>query len=113
MKIFVQWSTLDPEDWQEIDSSDWINLPQGPVPSNHNLSNEKLWVHALNVQGIVFMSFDHYAVEDIENSHHSPPGRDRDGVGDEGLPGGEVECYDVLDEHADGEPLPGAGEGGD
>jgi len=64
MKIFVQWSTLTPEDWQEIDSSEWSSLPQGPVPDNHTLSNEKLWIHAVNVQGIVFMGYDHYAVEE-------------------------------------------------
>ena len=36
-----------------------------------------------------------------------------DGVGDDCLSDRKVECDDVLDEHADCEPLPGGGEGGD
>jgi hypothetical protein len=69
MKVLVQWALASPEDWVEIDSKLWSSLPQGPVPDDlnfdHIVTSQKRWIHALNVQGIIFMGFDHYAIEDI------------------------------------------------
>lgn len=51
MKVLVQWTEDDPQDWQEFDHSQWPTLPDDPV-------------HGLNVQGVIFEGYDHYAVED-------------------------------------------------
>lgn len=62
MKIYVQWSQVTPRDWELIDSAEWPNITKGPVPCGGEvLTEEKLWVHSVNVQGVEFHSFDHYA----------------------------------------------------
>lgn len=67
MKVLIQWSALNPTDWEEIDSSEWSLLPKGPIPGPIDIinSNEKKWIHGINVQGVVFSGHDHYAIEDI------------------------------------------------
>jgi hypothetical protein len=68
MKILVQWTTSDLRDWEEIDSSSWADLPFRPDPTGTPISagvnNQKGWINALNVQGVIFTN-DHYSVEDI------------------------------------------------
>jgi hypothetical protein len=68
MKVLVQWTTAQPTDWEEIDSSSWADLPFRPdptgAPASAGVNDRKGWVHAINVQG-VYMTGDHYAVEDL------------------------------------------------
>lgn len=66
MKIAVQWTTQTPQDWEDIASQDWISTPSKPEPGLGDVIDEaKGWVHALNVQGVTFDGFDHYAIEDL------------------------------------------------
>lgn len=67
MKILVQWAKSTPEDWYELDSSQWSKLPQRPVPSTllSTVDTTEGWIHGLNIQGLVFNGFDHYAVQEI------------------------------------------------
>jgi len=66
MKVLVQWSAEGPRDWIEVDSSDWQRIPARPIPQGDEvIGNQPGWVHALNVQGLVFTGADHYAVEDL------------------------------------------------
>jgi hypothetical protein len=67
MKILVQWALPTPEDWQELDSSQWSKLPKGPVPSDilSVTDTTKQWIHGINIQGVLFSGFDHYAIENI------------------------------------------------
>lgn len=65
MKILIQWSLLDPTDWIEIDSSEWINLVKKPVPTGLDVvDTAEGWIHQINIQSVIFAGFDHYAIED-------------------------------------------------
>lgn len=67
MRVLVQWTRSDPDDWQEIDAADWPHLPGRSVPAEGQLGGDDDlpgWVHRLNVQGIQFIG-DHYAVEHL------------------------------------------------
>lgn len=67
MKILVQWATSVPGDWTEIDSRDWAKQAFRPVPSQASGLQPDArtgWVHAINVQGVVFQG-DHYHVDDL------------------------------------------------
>jgi len=71
MKVLVQWASLDPEDWKEIDSRDWATLPKAPVPSGQTLLNidkNILYVNAINIQGVIFTGYDHYAINHLSDS---------------------------------------------
>lgn len=68
MRVLVQWTRRRPRDWEEIDSADWGSLPRRPVPAPGQLGaadDAAGWVMALNVQGVEFTGYDHYAVSDI------------------------------------------------
>jgi len=68
MKILVQWTRLNPLDWEEIDSADWPSLSTRPVPASGEFGgadDAPGWILALDVQGVVFSGHDHYSVEDI------------------------------------------------
>jgi len=69
MKILVQWAKDAPGDWEEVDSRHWHRSPSKPDPTGLGLglNNTPGWVHALNVQGIVFSAADHYAVEHVDD----------------------------------------------
>lgn len=63
MKILVQWALVAPEDWQEMDSDEWPRLPKKPVPvGGEGIDNRRGWIFDLNVQGVTFAGYDHYAV---------------------------------------------------
>jgi len=65
MKVLIQWSLADPEDWEEVDSADWATLPSKPEPiGGEVLDNTKGWINKMNIQGMIF-SEDHFHVEDI------------------------------------------------
>jgi hypothetical protein len=66
MKLLVQWATSEAADWHELDSADWPATPAKPLPIGDDpIDAGPGWVTALNVQGVIFTSFDHYAVEEI------------------------------------------------
>lgn len=52
MRVLVQWTSDPPRDWEEIDHKQWRGLPEDAV-------------HALNVQGVIFEGYDHYAVGSV------------------------------------------------
>ncbi len=63
MKIYVQWTLATPQDWELYDSSDWRNLPKKPEPVGGEIIDDQPgWIHGLCIQGVVFNSFDHYAL---------------------------------------------------
>lgn len=67
MRISIQWTKLDPEDWIDIDVRNtgaarraWENLPAKPVPqSGEAIDNSPGWVFDVDVQGVRFSGFDH------------------------------------------------------
>lgn len=66
MKLLIQWTTLKPTDWEEIDSTEWTSLPKKAVPlGNEVISNEPGYIFQINIQGLMFAGFDHYAVIDL------------------------------------------------
>lgn len=66
MKVLIQWTLSTPGDWQEIDSSQWKSQPKKPLPTGGEaVDGATGWVTALNIQGIIFEGYDHYAVEDV------------------------------------------------
>jgi len=65
MKIYIQWSKASPQDYVEIDSSEWASLPKKPLPTGgETIDNRPGWIHSLDIQGIV-LSDDHYHVQDL------------------------------------------------
>lgn len=67
MKLLFQWTLRNPTDWREIDSSAFAALPRRaePNPGQTGDNNTQLgWLHALNVQGILFAGCDHYHVSE-------------------------------------------------
>ena len=73
MRVYVQWTKLNPEDWVELDVRNtgpfrkaWENLPAKPLPvGGESIDNAPGWITCLNVQGIEFTGADHYAVEPL------------------------------------------------
>lgn len=66
MKLLIQWTTSNPTPWIEIDTSEWTNLPKAPLPKGGEKITEKPgYLFQLNVQGLMFAGFDHYAVIDL------------------------------------------------
>lgn len=66
MKVLAQWSQATSEDWREYDSAEWGGLPSKPLPVGGETMDAALgYVCAVNVQGVTFIGYDHYAVEDL------------------------------------------------
>ena len=65
MKVYVQWSLADPQDWQLVDVSTaakWRNLAKKAEPvGGETIDNTAGWVYAVNVQGVLFYGHDHYS----------------------------------------------------
>ncbi len=68
MKVLIQWSTDNPADWTEIDSSEWASLPKRKDPTGTVAEIDKKpgWINRINVQGVKFAA-DHYAIEELGN----------------------------------------------
>ncbi len=66
MKLYVQWAKRDPADYEAVDSAEWGSLERLPSPRGRTpvRGDDAGWVFSLNVQGTVFVGYDHYAVED-------------------------------------------------
>lgn len=64
MRVLIQWARANPIGWEEIDSSDWVTLPDKRTQANRSVNANAGWVNALNVQGMVFEGFDRVAVVD-------------------------------------------------
>jgi hypothetical protein len=72
--VLVQWATDPPANWQSVNvdatgsaSRAWRNLPSKPVPTGGETINAQTgWVYDLNVQGVTFAGYDHYAVEPVD-----------------------------------------------
>lgn len=59
----MQWATLVPSGWVEIDAADWAGLPTRQDPdSSSRADNQAGYVNRLCVQGVE-LTADHYAVE--------------------------------------------------
>ena len=56
-----------------MDSIKWAALPKAPVPSDQSLlsnsinSNNFFYINAINIQGIIFSCYDHYAIIHFDN----------------------------------------------
>lgn len=67
MRVLVQWTKANPEDWIELEVGNtgpsrkaWDNLPAKPMPvGGETIDNTPGWVYAVNVQGVEFAGFDH------------------------------------------------------
>lgn len=69
MRVLVQWARSRGCDWDEIDSREWTLSPFRDDPTGRDLSVDDGpgWVAALNVQGVCFEGYDHYAVEHLDD----------------------------------------------
>ena len=66
MKLLIQWTTTNPTNWIEIDSREWPQLPKAPLPKGgEKITEEPGYIFQLNIQGLMFAGFDHYAVIDL------------------------------------------------
>lgn len=68
MKVLVQWTLNTPEDWIEIDSSLWANLPKLKEPTGNQTGDNNTksgWIYDLCIQGLLCGGNDHYAVEEL------------------------------------------------
>lgn len=67
MKLYIQWATANPGDWQPLDIRTLKHirdLPRKPAPrGGETIDNQPGWVNAINVQGIVFSGYDHIGVD--------------------------------------------------
>ena len=69
MKLLVQWTQSNPNDWVEIDSSEWASLPKRPEPKGgEGIDDSPGWIYGVNVMGTVFIGNDHIAIEDINDT---------------------------------------------
>lgn len=74
MKVLLQWTKANPEDWVEIDLRGsgplrraWENLPAKPLPVGGEVIDNTLgWLYNVNVQGVEFAGFDHYTGRPID-----------------------------------------------
>ena len=66
MRLYVQWALKEPKDWVAIDSTQWSNLPKGNTPTSETElpESEKLYINQINIQGVAFRTYDHYAIHD-------------------------------------------------
>jgi hypothetical protein len=62
VRVLVQWARSTATDWEEIDSNDWLALPD--KGQRGRLDGERGWINAVNVQGVLF-SGDALAVEPL------------------------------------------------
>lgn len=77
-KIYVQWAQSSVPDWSLLSTSTWANQPTklDPVGDTTSLTGvgdllldtQKGWIFGLNVQGVTFTYYDHYAVEGTVDS---------------------------------------------
>lgn len=66
MKLLIQWTTKEPINWIEIDSNDFKDLPKLPEPTGtETIDNNPGYIFQINIQGLMFAGFDHYAVIDL------------------------------------------------
>ncbi len=69
MKILVQWTKATPEDWIELDSSEWDSLivpfAKAEPRGGENVNSQPGYIYAVNVQGMVSGSADHYHIEHL------------------------------------------------
>lgn len=72
MKVYVQWTLKNPQNWVELDLNTasgvqrWANLPKKPEPvGGEALDNFPGWTFDINIQGVCFYGFDHVALEPI------------------------------------------------
>lgn len=72
MKIFVQDATNPKSAFQELDSTEWKNLPKKREPDGtETVDDTKGWIQSLSVHGVTFKA-DHYAI--VENPSGFPRG---------------------------------------
>jgi hypothetical protein len=62
VKLYVQWTTDPPSDWAEMDTAAWRASPERAVVRDAVIDGAPGWIMGLNVQGVVFNGWDHYAV---------------------------------------------------
>lgn len=68
MRTLAQHAFLDPEDYDIVDSKDWPTLPKKVLPDGTNIFDQQRgWITAVNIQGVIFQSMDHYAVIHVDN----------------------------------------------
>jgi hypothetical protein len=70
MKVLVQWTKADPENWFEFDSSiiENVSLIAKPEPTgNDTIDNNPGWIYSLNIQGVIFTGYDHYSIEHVSS----------------------------------------------
>ncbi len=68
MKILVQQTLRIPQNYRQIDSSQWKDFPTKPLPvGGETIDEVEGWIFDLLIQGISFSGNDHYCVEDLAN----------------------------------------------
>jgi len=66
MKIFIQHATDPKTRPEQLDSSEWANLPKKREPDGTEvIDSTKGWIQSLSVHGVTFKG-DHYAI--LENT---------------------------------------------
>jgi hypothetical protein len=77
-KLYVQWAQSNVPDWSLLSVSNWASQPTKLDPIGDTsaitgigdllLDNQKGWIFSLNVQGVIFNYYDHYAITGDETS---------------------------------------------
>lgn len=66
MRVLIQWTRANPTDWEVLEmtsNTQWRQQPKKAEPvGGEVIDNTPGWVYGLNVQGIDFSGYDHYAV---------------------------------------------------
>ena len=69
MRLLIQWTTDPPTDWVEYEITkalDLRRLPQKPAPTGGEIIDSAPgWVAGINLQGVIFDGWDHYAADII------------------------------------------------
>jgi len=79
VKIYTQWALAAPRDWDLVSASNWSTGPtksdpigdvagDGTAIGDILLNNVKGYVFSIDVQGVIFNWYDHYAVEETPDA---------------------------------------------
>ncbi len=67
MRLLVQHAYLNAGDYEEVNSAAWAALPAKPLPDGTDVfDNSRGWIVCVNVQGVPFEHWDHYAIEHVD-----------------------------------------------
>jgi hypothetical protein len=61
---------LIPGNWLSVPSELWTSIPESLIPTKAlGADSDDIYINAINIQGVVFVGYDHYAIRHIDKNH--------------------------------------------